>query len=273
MTAPTTPVALVLITHSPQLARGAAEIAEQMAPDVAIRPVGGTDDDRIGTSFDRVLFHVQELQEAGTAVLLLADLGSALLTAESVVEVVGEQVMVIDVPFVEGTVAAAVAAQTGEDLPAVAQAARSAIDAFDHSDAAGPTAPAEALDPGDARIDAAPHGPSPAGGATGTAAGAAGQAQPAAPTAPVDGDQVHTRTVTLNNTLGLHARPAAQVARMVAEYDATVTINGVNAASVLALMGLGLTGRAEVTVAAAGNAAEEILTALVADFDDGFGED
>src|SRR5699024_7426229 len=73
--------------------------------------------------------------------------------------------------------------------------------------------------------------------------------------------------------LGLHARPAAQLARKMDGFDATVRINGVDATSVLALMGLGLTGGARLQVEASGPEATAALDVLEADVEAGFGEE
>ncbi len=247
-------VGLVLVSHSGNLAKGTAEVAAQMAPDVAILAAGGTDDDRIGTSFDRVLAMVEKVRADGAAAVVLADLGSALLVAETVAETVGEDVHVVDAPFVEGAVAAAVAAQTGSGVDEVIAAARGAVDMF----LEGPPA-ASAGEPG--------TGPAPAG-----EAGESGEQTAAAETDEAS-DDVLTRTLTLRNSLGLHARPAAQVARMVADHDAEVTINGTPAASVLGLMGLGLAGGAEAVIRASGPQASEVLAALTTEFENGFGEE
>lgn len=227
--------ALVLVSHSAQLAAGLVEVAAQMAPDVDIRAAGGTDDGRVGTSFDLVEQAVTGALSAGAdAVVVLTDLGSATLTAESVLEMLeDERVRLVDAPFVEATVAAAVAAQGGGDLDAVVAAAGTAVTGFAGSgEAGGATAGGPAADDGGAR----------------------------------------TRSLTLVNPLGLHARPAATVARTAAGFDARVTINGVDAASVLALMSLGLTGGAEIEVSATGPQAEEALAAVVAEIESGFGE-
>lgn len=226
-------VAIVLVSHSAQLAAGLVEVAEQMAPDVRLRAAGGTDDGGIGTGYDLVEREVTAALEAGAEVLVLTDLGSATLTAEAVLEAVDdERVQLVDAPFVEAAVAAAVAAQGGGALDVVAAAARSAITAFDGG----------AADP------------------------------PSAAPAP-DGDpEALTRTLTLANPLGLHARPAATVARMVAELDARVSINDVDAASVLALMALGLAGGAEVRLRASGPQAQQALDAVAAEIESGFGE-
>ncbi|WP_370517342.1 dihydroxyacetone kinase phosphoryl donor subunit DhaM [Pseudactinotalea sp. HY160] len=259
-------VGLVLVSHSGNLAKGAAEVAAQMAPDVPIYAAGGTDDNRIGTSFDRVMEMVERVQEAGAEAVVLSDLGSALLTAESVAEVLDGGVTIVDAPFVEGAVAAAVAAQTGSSASQVAAAARTAIDAF----AGGPADAADSADDTDH-----PGGDS---AATDSTADTAAPATPAPAAAEATDDHeassdVLERTVTLRNSLGLHARPAAQVARIVADHDAEVTINETPAASVLALMGLGLTGGAEATLRASGPQAGDVLTRLEEEFENGFGED
>ena len=77
--------------------------------------------------------------------------------------------------------------------------------------------------------------------AGGTFAGV-GQTRPAPdPADALADDGVVRATVTVRNPLGLHARPAAVLARMLAGFDAKVKVNGANGASVLALMKLGAT--------------------------------
>lgn len=121
-------VALVIVSHSAKLADGVVELAAQMAKDVELRAAGGTDDGRIGTSFDLVSNAVTELRAAGHDVAILTDLGSATMTVESVIEALdeaeGEHVRFADGPLVEGAVAAAVTAQVGGDLEAVVAAGR-----------------------------------------------------------------------------------------------------------------------------------------------------
>src|SRR5690606_21823022 len=73
-------VALVLVSHSVQLAAGVAELAEQMAPDVLIRGVGGGPDGGLGTSLDdvqRVLAEVLAELPSDGSVVVLGDLGSS----------------------------------------------------------------------------------------------------------------------------------------------------------------------------------------------------
>lgn len=121
-------VALVIVSHSTQLAAGVVELASQMAKDVILRAAGGTDDGRIGTSFDKVNEAVSALRGDGYDVAILTDLGSANMTVESVLDFLDDEeethVRLIDGPLVEGAVAAAVTAQVGGDLEAVVSAGR-----------------------------------------------------------------------------------------------------------------------------------------------------
>jgi PTS hybrid protein len=117
-------VGLVVVSHSGKIADGAVELAAQMAPDVLIIPAGGTDDGRIGTSLERVMAALEQAA-GGDGVVVLTDLGSAVMTAESAVEFAADpgSVLLADAPLVEGLVAAAVAAQVGADAAAVKEAA------------------------------------------------------------------------------------------------------------------------------------------------------
>ena len=103
-------VALVVVSHSEKIADGAAELAAQMAPDVSIMAAGGTTDGRIGTSLEKVMAALEQAAGAD-GVVILTDLGSAVMTAESALEFAGEPdgVLLADAPLVEGLVAAAVA--------------------------------------------------------------------------------------------------------------------------------------------------------------------
>lgn len=117
-------VGLVVVSHSAKIADGAVELAAQMAPDVLIVPAGGTDDGRIGTSLERVMAALEKAS-GDDGVVVLADLGSAVMTAESAAEFAPDPaaVLLADAPLIEGLVAAAVAAQVGADAKAVKEAA------------------------------------------------------------------------------------------------------------------------------------------------------
>ncbi|MDT7805185.1 MAG: phosphoenolpyruvate---glycerone phosphotransferase subunit DhaM [Actinomycetota bacterium] len=120
-------VGIVLVSHSAKIAEGLAELAAQMAPDVTIVAAGGLPDGEIGTDYDEVVAATQRA-DSGAGVVLLYDLGSAQMTAELAVESLADPsaALVADGPLVEGAIAAAVAAQAGQDRKAVAEAAAGA---------------------------------------------------------------------------------------------------------------------------------------------------
>jgi PTS hybrid protein len=240
------PVGLVLVSHSARIAEGLVELARQMAPSVPLVAAGGTDDGGIGTSFDRVTAAIEEA-DTGRGVVLLCDLGSAVLTAETAVELLEperqDRVRIADAPLVEGGVAAAVAAEGGADLDGVVAAASG-------------------------------QGAAPA--AAGNGAGAAAGGRPAERhEADADGGSGPERasaSITLINPEGLHARPAAALVRAAGGLQARVTINGVDAASLLQVLALGLRQGAVAEVAATGPEAQTAVDRIVALAQDGFGE-
>jgi len=120
-------VGIVLVSHSAKLAEGLAELAAQMAPDVTIMAAGGLSDGSIGTDYDEVVAATQRA-DSGDGIVLLYDLGSAQMTAELAIESLADPsaAVVADGPLVEGALAAAVAAQSGKDRQAVAEAAAAA---------------------------------------------------------------------------------------------------------------------------------------------------
>jgi PTS hybrid protein len=117
-------VGIVVVSHSGGLARGLAELARSMSGEaVAIEHAGGGPDGGLGTSEELVANAIARA-ESGDGVVVLGDLGSAFLTARSVVEErSGDGVRLIDAPLVEGAIAAAVGASAGLPLDEVAAAA------------------------------------------------------------------------------------------------------------------------------------------------------
>src|SRR5215213_9862042 len=123
-------VGLVIVSHSARLAEGVVELARQMGgEDVAIEAAGGMADPpgAIGTDMAVVLEAI-ERASSPEGVLVLMDLGSAVMSAEMAAEMVeGTEVLLCEAPLVEGAVAAAARARTGASLAEVAAEARSAI--------------------------------------------------------------------------------------------------------------------------------------------------
>ncbi len=117
-------VGIVVVSHSAELARGVAELASQMAgPEVRIEPAGGGPGGTLGTDDGLVRDAIRRANQ-GDGVIVLGDLGSAILTIRHVLERSSNgHARLVDAPLVEGTVAAAVVASTGSDLEGVVEAA------------------------------------------------------------------------------------------------------------------------------------------------------
>jgi PTS hybrid protein len=204
-------VGLVIVSHSDRIAEGVVALAAQMAPTVTMVAAGGTDDGGIGTSFDRVQAALGEA-DSGDGVVVLCDLGSAVLTAETAIDFAEapDRIRIADAPIVEGAVAAAVAAEAGGSIDEVVAAAE-------------------------------PGGSEP-------------QAR--------EGGAATVLEVVLENEHGLHARPASELVRTASRFDAAVTVNGVDATSLLRVLALGLDRGATVVVEATGAQADEAIEAV-----------
>ncbi|QYC40845.1 PTS-dependent dihydroxyacetone kinase, phosphotransferase subunit DhaM [Nonomuraea coxensis DSM 45129] len=114
-------VGVVVVAHSAGLAREVVALVRGIAgEEVPVAAAGGTEDGGLGTSLDLVEAAVREVDQ-GDGVLLVPDLGSSVLTARMLEE--PGRIVVADVPFVEGAVAAAVTAGTGMPLSGVLAAA------------------------------------------------------------------------------------------------------------------------------------------------------
>jgi len=244
-------VGLVIVSHSAKIAEGIVELAGQMAPGVRIVAAGGTDDDGLGTSFDRVLAAVGEA-DAGDGAVVLCDLGSAILTAETALDFLDDdvraRVRIADAPIVEGSVAAAVAAEVGGTLEEVVGAAESAATTSTESpDAIHDLSTVH-------NLSAVPDH------------GTASEPYAEQPEEPVG------ENATLINPSGLHARPAAEFVRLASTFDARITVNGVDAKSLLRIMGMGLGIGSSVRVEATGAEAQQAVDALTTLLASGFGE-
>jgi len=110
-------VGLVLVSHSPRVAEGTAELVRNMAGEIEISAVGGDSDGTLGTDPEGIKNAIEGLD--AEEVLVFMDLGSAVLSAETVIEMLSsdlrERVRLVDAPFVEGAFAAGVTASTGAD--------------------------------------------------------------------------------------------------------------------------------------------------------------
>ncbi|OLQ93485.1 phosphoenolpyruvate--protein phosphotransferase [Vibrio panuliri] len=127
-------VGIVVVSHSRRLAEGVAELATQMTQGkVNLAIAAGVDDPEnpIGTDAIAVMGAIEQVCDA-QGVVVLMDLGSALLSTEMALELlddeIREKVRLVAAPIVEGTMAASVAAAAGLDIQAVVAEASSALD-------------------------------------------------------------------------------------------------------------------------------------------------
>jgi PTS hybrid protein len=120
-------VGIVVVSHSADLARGVADLASQMAgPEVRIEVAGGAPDGTLGTDDTQVRDAIRRANQ-GDGVIVLGDIGSAILTIRHVIEhQTNGNTRLVDAPLVEGAVAAAVVASMGSALANVASAAEEA---------------------------------------------------------------------------------------------------------------------------------------------------
>lgn len=238
-------VGLVIVSHSPALAQGVVALAREMGgEEVGIEAAGGMDDGSIGTDAERVRQAVERVRSPD-GVLILMDLGSALMSAEMAVEMSdpeGGAILLSDAPLVEGAVAAAASALGGATLEEVAREARGAI------------------------------------GMKSAHLGVEDDAPPTAPAGPEDGEGEELR-VRLENRLGLHARPAARFVAALAGLDTQVDVwnatrerGPANGRSLTGLAVLGLRRGDDLRVRARGNDSGAALDALRALAADNFGD-
>ena len=234
---------IVVVSHSPRLALAAVELALQMVrgPAPRIEIAAGAEDDRLGTDAVRVADAIVAADD-GAGVVVIMDLGSAVLSAELAVDLVpdkGIKTRLVSAPFVEGIFTAVVAAAGGAALDIVARDAEEALYAKST------------------------------------------QLRQTKTSAPDDLPDLSARAIvakaTIINPDGIHARPAALIVGTLASLDARVMIatetsQPVSARSPTALMSLGARAGDLIRIEAAGPAATTAVDRVVALVCDGFGE-
>lgn len=123
-------VGIVVASHSAKIAEGVVELAGQMAgPEVRLIAAGGAIDGSLGTDASRIAEAISQA-DSGAGVVVLADLGSAVLAAKMALDMVtpetAARTKLSGGPIVEGAVVAAVQASAGDSLSAVLAAAEEA---------------------------------------------------------------------------------------------------------------------------------------------------
>lgn len=240
-------IGLVIVSHSAELAEGVRQLVDQMAQGkVPIATAGGIDDpiNPIGTDALKVQAAIAKVY-SDDGVVVLMDLGSALLSTEAALEFFPEaqrqKIHLCPAPLVEGAVVAAVQALVGSPIPVIMAEAQ------------------EALSAKIAQL----------GGAVPTVS--------SSPTAELPAAQELILTVT--NRLGLHARPAALFVSTASRYQATITVRdvtrqsrAVSAKSINQVATLGVLQGHQIGIAAQGEDAQSALEALAVLVKDNFGE-
>jgi dihydroxyacetone kinase phosphotransfer subunit len=121
-------VGLVVVSHSARAAAGIAEVAGEMGGDTRIEAVGGDGQGGLGTVPDDIETALAAADE-GDGVVVLVDLGSAVMNAEVAIELSDADAVIADAPVLEGTVNAAVTAtDPAATLETVCEAAEAARD-------------------------------------------------------------------------------------------------------------------------------------------------
>lgn len=241
-------VGLVLVSHSRALAEALRSLVNQVSPvalPVAIAAGIGEKRQEFGTDALEIAQAIQEVM-TDEGVLVLMDLGSAVLSAQLAAELLppnlSAKVNFCAAPIVEGAIAAGVQIGLGSSLEAVCAEANLALLPKQHQ----------------------VGGAAPEAGATAEAL-AAGEAL--------------TVTLTLTNLHGLHARPAARFVHTAASFESLVQVENltnhkgpVSARSLNAVATLGAVGGHQVRLSASGADASNALQALQALIESGFGE-
>lgn len=229
-------VGFVVVSHSHPLARAAVDVAREMlhGRDVPIAVAAGLDETTLGTDAVRVQEAIAEV-DGPDGVLVLMDLGSAVLSAELALDLldpgVAERVRLCAAPLVEGLVAATVAAAGGASLAEVESEAVAAL------------------------------------------AGKQAHLQPPAPEGPSteDGEPGAQATFVVTNAHGLHARPGARLVAEVRTLDARVRLRNVTTGSAAVpgsslsrVATLGALSGHEIEVTATGSQAREAVEHILA---------
>jgi len=244
-------IGIVIVSHSERLAEGVKELAGQMTQGkVPIEIAAGIDDlaNPIGTDPMKVLTAIKSVHAAGAeGILVLMDLGSALMSAETAFdflpEEMKEKVRLCAAPLAEGAISAAVQASMGASLDNAAAEALAALAAKQEQllTISGDSAPV---------VDASP-------------------------VEKIGANIAETRLI-IRNRIGLHARPAAKFVTTAAKFQSGITVfkgqRSASAKSVNQIATLAALKNDEIRVRAVGPDAKDAIAAIVALNAENFGE-
>ena len=105
---------ITLVSHVPEIPTDLTKLLDQVAKDVSITNAGGTNEEDIGTSMDKVLQAFSD--NKADEILAFYDLGSAKMNLELAMEMTSKKIHLYDVAFIEGAYTAATLIEAGVDL-------------------------------------------------------------------------------------------------------------------------------------------------------------
>ncbi|MFE7796618.1 phosphoenolpyruvate--protein phosphotransferase [Nocardia sp. NPDC057440] len=258
-------IGIVAVSHSRALATAAVALATEMLHDQPIRieVAAGLDEHTFGTDAIAVAEAIADA-DSGDGALVLMDLGSAVLSAELAVDLLTtpHQVRLCSAPFVEGLIAAAVAAAGGAGLAEAADEAENAL-AGKQTHLEGQPA---------ATADSAPEPmPAEAEGMPRVLSGSDPTASSAVNAGINSSEPTATGTFVVTNDHGLHARPAARLVAEIRRLAATVRLRNLttgagpaSGTSLSRVAALGALFGHEIEVVATGSGAKEAVDDVLA---------
>jgi multiphosphoryl transfer protein len=247
-------VNLLLVSHSKKLVEGVAEMAGQMVNSdqvkIATAAGVGEDNQELGTNAMEIVEAIEEIYTED-GILVLMDLGSAILSTEMALDIIPEEmkakIKICPAPFVEGAISAGVQAGLGSDLETVYREAMNAL-----------RAKVAQLSEGDE--------------------GLLGEEASPDITPKMEGETSEV-TLSVPNEQGLHARPAALFVRTIKSFDAQVMVKNLTedkgpfaVNSLISLMLVAGRQGHSVQITAEGPQKEAVIAALVDLFERNFDE-
>ena len=105
---------ITLVSHVPEVADGVKKLLSQVAKDVDITTAGGTNDNSIGTSMDKIMKAFDD--NSADEILAFYDLGSAKMNLDMAIEMTDKKIHLYNASFIEGAYAAATLAEVDVDI-------------------------------------------------------------------------------------------------------------------------------------------------------------
>lgn len=108
---------IVMVSHVSDVVNGVAKLINEVAKDVPVTTAGGTEDNGVGTSFEKILTAFEE--NKAVKILAFYDLGSAKMNLEMAMEMTDKEVTLYDTALLESSYTAAALIQAGADIATI----------------------------------------------------------------------------------------------------------------------------------------------------------